>query len=61
MTFQAAKTVARKLGLSVKDGLGFTVAGSRLVDGSKAPDWVAKLNGCCVREIVREVQRRKKL
>ena len=59
MTFQAAKSVARKLGLSVKGGLGFTVSGGRLVDGRKAPDWVAKLNGCCVHEIAREAERRK--
>lgn len=58
MSFKQAKAVTRRLGLSVSGGLGFTVRGGRLVDGSTAPDWIAKLNGCCVHEIAREAKRR---
>lgn len=38
--------------------LAFTVCGSKLTTGEKAPDWIASRNGCCAHEIAREAIRR---
>lgn len=58
LTYRRACKITRSLGMSVSDGLGFTVCGGQLVNGEDAPDWVAEMNGWSVEEIARSAQAR---
>ena len=60
MNIEDATRLVRSIGMSVEDGLGFTVCGSQLVNGDDAPDWIAEMNGWCVDEIAEEIERRNK-
>ena len=60
MNIKDATRLVRSIGMSVEDGLGFTVCGSQLVNGEDAPDWIAEMNGWCVDEIADEIERRNK-
>jgi hypothetical protein len=46
-----ARTTVERLGMSIEDGLGFTVAGGLLTDGASAPRWIQEMNGWSVDEI----------
>ena len=59
--------IAQALGLSLgyrhsrdddSRGLAFTVCGGKLVNGEDAPEWLANMNGDCVKTISREALRR---
>lgn len=54
MTYKQAIKITKNLGFSVsKDGLGFTVCGGRLVNGTRCPSKLTRFNGSCVFEIAR--------
>lgn len=58
MNIKDAKRLVRSIGMSVEDGLGFTVCGSQLVNGEDAPEWIAEMNGWCIDEIAEKIKRR---
>lgn len=50
MKYESAMNWCKRAGLSIKDGLAFTVSQGRLVNGEPAPSWLRRLNGCTVEE-----------
>lgn len=61
MKFKKAKKIVRRLGLSVKGCLAFTVCGGKLVNCDKCPEWLIPYNGADVYEIAKAYRRRKKM
>lgn len=51
LTYRQATRVCRSLGLSVSDGLAFTVCGGQLVNGEDAPEWLRCMNGWPVEDV----------
>jgi hypothetical protein len=45
-----ALKIVRAAGMSVEDGLAFTVCGGQLVNGEDAPDYIKEVNGSPVDE-----------
>lgn len=67
VTFGDFVRIAEALGLSMGEywgrdddfrNLAFTVCGGQLVWGESAPEWLVKLNGCCVDTIAKEALKR---
>lgn len=46
----------RRAGMSVEDGLGFTVCGGQLVGGQDASPEIAAMNGWAIEDIARELR-----
>lgn len=51
MTYREVLKIVRRAGMSVEDGVAFTVCGSQLVDGRDAPPEIAAMNGWAVEHI----------
>lgn len=48
LSYKKAVEIVEAAGMSVEDGLAFTVCGGQLVWGDDAPDYIKQVNGCCV-------------
>lgn len=55
MTYRKAVRIVRQAGMSVEDGLGFTVCGGQLVNGEPAPRHLIEMNGSHVEDIAARI------
>ena len=55
MTYRQAIRIVRNAGMSVDDGLAFTVCGGQLVNGEDAPERIKAMNGWPVEDVAREL------
>ena len=58
--YKRSVAIVESVGMSVEDGLAFTVCGGQLVNGQVAPDWVVRLNGSCIYDVAEEVLERRR-
>ena len=55
MTYRQAIRIVRVAGMSVENGLAFTVCGGQLVSGEDAPDQIKRMNGWPVQDVASEL------
>jgi hypothetical protein len=57
-TYRQALNAVRRAGMSVSDGLGFTIGGGQLVNGEDASEHIQAMNGWPVEDIARAIAAR---
>ncbi len=55
MTYRQATRIVRNAGMSVEDGLAFTVCGGQLVNGEDALEHIKAMNGWPIEAVARKL------
>lgn len=60
MRYAEAVKMVEAVGMSISDGLAFTVTGGQLVNGADAPPLIAAMNGWSVEQVAEQLSKQPK-